>query len=48
MIANKNPSNFSRCQEKLGRFVFCKVEFTWKRVRATTKDKEEEKMEEWL
>jgi hypothetical protein len=48
MAIKKNLLNFSWHQKKLGKFVFYKVKFTWKRINAIRKDKEEEKVEEWL
>jgi hypothetical protein len=48
MVVEKNLSSFFRHRKKLGMFVLCKVELTWKRSKTTRKDKEEEKMEEWL
>lgn len=41
----KNPLNFYWRQKKLDGFVFCKVELTWRKIIATKKDKEEEKVE---
>lgn len=48
MVVEKNLLNFSWHQKKFGRFVFYKLNFTWKRISAIRKDKKKKKVEEWL
>jgi threonyl-tRNA synthetase len=44
----KNQLNFFRHFEKLGGFVFYKVDLTWRKIKTIKKDEVEEKEEEWL
>ncbi len=45
MVVEKNMLNFFWHWKKIGRFVFCKVKFRWRRIKATNKDEDEEKEE---